>query len=76
MGGPGDCTGTAPGGKEQAMTAPAGDRASRESVEPLYKAREPHWTPRGNRVAAEAQAPFLAPLVCGMTAARQEAGQR
>jgi hypothetical protein len=55
---------------------PVLDRASRESVEPLYKAREPHWTPRGNRVAAEAQAPFLAPLVCGTTAARQEAGQR
>jgi hypothetical protein len=52
------------------------DRASRESVEPLYKAREPHWTPRGNRVAAEAQAPFLAPLACGTTATRQKAGQR
>ena len=44
---------------------PVFDRASQESVEPLYKARELHWTPRGNRVAAEAQARHLAPLVCG-----------
>jgi hypothetical protein len=44
---------------------PAFDRASQESAEPLYKARELHWTPRGNRVAAEAQARQLAPLVCG-----------
>jgi hypothetical protein len=44
---------------------PAFDRANQESVEPLYKTRELHWTPRGNRVAAEAQARLLAPLVCG-----------
>jgi hypothetical protein len=43
---------------------PVLERASRESVEPLYKAREPHWTPRGNRVAAEAQARYLTPLAC------------
>jgi hypothetical protein len=51
---------------------PAFDRASQESVEPLYKARELHWTPRGNRVAAEAQARHLAPLVCGATGAGQK----
>jgi hypothetical protein len=39
-------------------------RASRESPGPLYKARDGHWTPRGNRVAAEVQARYLAPLVC------------
>ena len=50
---------------------PVLDQASQESAEPLYKAREPHWTPRGNRVAADAQARFLAPLACGATATRQ-----
>jgi SGNH hydrolase-like domain, acetyltransferase AlgX len=39
-------------------------QASRESPAPLYKARDAHWTPRGNRVAAEAQARHLAPLIC------------
>jgi hypothetical protein len=39
-------------------------QASRELAAPLYKARDVHWTPRGNRVAAEAQARDLAPLVC------------
>lgn len=43
---------------------PAFVRASQESAEPLYKARDLHWTVRGNRVAAEAQARHLAPLVC------------
>jgi len=43
---------------------PAFVRASQESVEPLYKARDAHWTVRGNRVAAQAQAGHLAPLVC------------
>ena len=38
--------------------------ASRESSEPLYKARDTHWTIRGNRVVAEAQARWLRPLVC------------
>jgi hypothetical protein len=51
---------------------PAFERASQESAEPLYKARELHWTPRGNRVAAEAQARHLAPLVCGTTGAGQK----
>ena len=51
---------------------PAFDRASQESAEALYKARELHWTPRGNRVAAEAQARHLAPLVCGTTGAGQK----
>ena len=32
--------------------------------EPLYKRNDIHWTPRGNRVAAEALVAFLAPLVC------------
>jgi lysophospholipase L1-like esterase len=31
---------------------------------PLYKLRDPHWTVRGNRVAAEAEAGHLAGLVC------------
>ena len=31
---------------------------------PLYKRNDIHWTPRGNRVAAEALVAFLAPLVC------------
>ena len=38
--------------------------ASRESSEPLYKARDTHWTIRGNRVVAEAQARWLRPFVC------------
>jgi lysophospholipase L1-like esterase len=39
-------------------------RAAAESPVPLYKARDTHWTVHGNRVAAEAQARDLAPLVC------------
>ncbi|HWC02510.1 MAG TPA: SGNH/GDSL hydrolase family protein [Methylomirabilota bacterium] len=31
---------------------------------PLYKERDGHWTIRGNRVAADAEARFLADLVC------------
>ncbi len=31
---------------------------------PLYKQGDTHWTVRGNRVAAEAEAAALAPLVC------------
>ena len=38
--------------------------ASRSSAEPLYKQRDAHWTIRGNRVAADAEAGFLADLVC------------
>ena len=38
--------------------------SSRQSTEPLYKARDTHWTVRGNRVAAEAQARWLHPFVC------------
>ena len=38
--------------------------ASAQSLEPLYKARDTHWTVRGNLVAAEAQARWLQPLVC------------
>ena len=38
--------------------------SSRQSSEPLYKARDTHWTARGNRVVAEAQARWLHPLVC------------
>lgn len=33
--------------------------------EALYKLSDNHWTPRGNRVAARALAPFLVPLLCG-----------
>jgi hypothetical protein len=43
---------------------PALIRASEESAGPLYKTRDAHWTVRGNRIAAEAQAEHLAPLVC------------
>ena len=38
--------------------------SSQQSSEPLYKARDTHWTVRGNRVAAEAQARWLHPSVC------------
>lgn len=38
--------------------------ASRTSAEALYKQRDTHWTIRGNRVAADAEAEFLAGLVC------------
>jgi hypothetical protein len=38
--------------------------ASGSSAEALYKQRDAHWTIRGNRVAADAQAAFLASLVC------------
>jgi hypothetical protein len=38
--------------------------ASHASAEPLYKTRDAHWTIRGNRVAADAQARFLLRLVC------------
>lgn len=38
--------------------------ASRESAEPLYKERDTHWTVRGNRVVAEAQARWLRDIVC------------
>ena len=44
---------------------PALVRASQASATPLYKTRDAHWTVRGNRVVAEAQARQLAPLVCG-----------
>jgi hypothetical protein len=33
--------------------------------EPLYKRRDNHWTPRGNRLAAQVLVDFLAPLACG-----------
>ncbi len=38
--------------------------ASRASAEALYKQRDAHWTIRGNRVAADAQAEYLAGLLC------------
>jgi hypothetical protein len=38
--------------------------ASRTSNEALYRFRDTHWTVRGNRVAAEAEAADLAGLVC------------
>ena len=47
---------------------PALIEASRGPGEPLYKNRDGHWTVRGNRVAAEAEAAFLAGLVCPATA--------
>jgi hypothetical protein len=39
-------------------------RASQESPAPLYKKQDTHWTVRGNRVAADAEAAALAPLIC------------
>ena len=38
--------------------------SSRQSPAPLYKARDTHWTVRGNRVVAEAQARWLHPFAC------------
>lgn len=38
--------------------------ASLSSTEPLYKKRDDHWTIRGNRVAAQAEAASLTELVC------------
>jgi hypothetical protein len=38
--------------------------ASRTSAEALYKLRDSHWTIRGNRIAAHAEAEFLAGLLC------------
>ena len=38
--------------------------ASHASADTLYKQRDAHWTMRGNRIAAEAQAEFLVGLVC------------
>jgi hypothetical protein len=35
-----------------------------QSPEPLYKARDTHWTVRGNHVAAETEARWLQPFVC------------
>ena len=37
---------------------------SQQSPARLYKLRDTHWTVRGNHVAAESQARWLAPLVC------------
>jgi hypothetical protein len=36
----------------------------RAAAEPLYKRRDNHWTPRGNRLAARSLTGFLAPLAC------------
>ena len=40
----------------------AGDGAG--GGEPLYKRRDNHWTPRGNRLAGRSLIAFLAPLMC------------
>jgi hypothetical protein len=52
---------------------PAFLRASQQSPAPLYKRGDLHWTVRGNRVAAEAQAAHLAPMVCSAAAAAPRA---
>ncbi len=52
---------------------PAFLRASPQSSAPLYKRGDLHWTVRGNRVAAEAQAAHLAPMVCSAAAAAPRA---
>ena len=46
------------------LTAAFAEEGSRDTTEPLYKRRDIHWTPRGNRLAARALVDFLAPLVC------------
>ena len=50
--------------------------ASQGAGAPLYKSRDAHWTIRGNRVAAEAQARFLAGLVCPAGAPAPRAAPR
>src|SRR5262249_12979333 len=50
--------------------------ASQTSTEALYKKRDTHWTIRGNRVAAEAEARFLASLVCPTAAPSPSAPPR
>jgi hypothetical protein len=46
------------------LTATFAAESRREAVEPLYKRRDNHWSPRGNRLAARALVEFLAPLAC------------
>lgn len=46
------------------LTAAFAEESSREATEPLYKRRDNHWTPRGNRLAARDLVEFLAPLAC------------
>lgn len=46
------------------LTAAFADASRREGSEALYKRRDTHWTPRGNRLAARALVDFLAPRVC------------
>jgi acetyltransferase AlgX (SGNH hydrolase-like protein) len=50
--------------------------ASRSSTEALYKQRDAHWTIRGNRVAADAEAEFLVGLVCPRGAPAPNAATR
>jgi len=50
--------------------------ASRSSAEALYKQRDAHWTIRGNRVAADAEAEFLAGVVCPRGAPAPRAAPR
>jgi len=38
--------------------------AAHEDPRPLYRFRDTHWTARGNRVAAGAEAAFLKAEVC------------
>ena len=46
------------------LTTAFAEEGRREPTEPLYKRRDSHWTPRGNRLAARALVDFLAPLAC------------
>jgi hypothetical protein len=43
---------------------PAFVAARAADAAPLYKRNDNHWTPRGNRVAAQALTAFLTPLAC------------
>ena len=45
------------------LTPAFADASRREGSEALYKRRDNHWTPHGNRLAAGALVDFLAPLV-------------
>ena len=46
------------------LTAAFADEFRHEPGQLLYKRRDIHWTPRGNRLAARVLVDFLAPLAC------------
>jgi hypothetical protein len=46
------------------LTPAFADASRREGSDVLYKRHDNHWTPRGNRLAAQGLVDFLAPRVC------------